>query len=61
MSEILNFYKENILKSKILKSLQLKNNNYFVISAHREENIETDKFQSLIELVIVFAKFINYL
>lgn len=40
MREVINFYLPKILKSKILKSLKLKKNKYFVVSAHREENVD---------------------
>lgn len=39
MHEVLNFYKPQILKSKILKKLGLKKNSYFLLSIHREENL----------------------
>tara|TARA_B100000989_G_scaffold220832_1_gene168625 strand:- start:110 stop:1240 length:1131 start_codon:yes stop_codon:yes gene_type:complete len=41
MKEVLEFYKNKISKSKILKKLNLKSNKYFLVSAHREENIES--------------------
>ena len=42
MFEVINYYLPNIYKSNILSSLNLQKNKYFVISAHREENISND-------------------
>lgn len=38
--EVYNYYKKRILKSDILKKLKLKQNDYFLVSVHREENVE---------------------
>jgi len=40
MNEVLNYYKDKILKSDILKKLKLKKNNYILASIHREENVD---------------------
>lgn len=52
MFEVLNFYGNKIQKSNILKSLNLTKEKYFLISAHREENIDNNKnFESLILII----------
>ena len=40
MKEILNFYKSEISESQVLKNLELKKDNYFIVSTHREENVD---------------------
>lgn len=52
MYEVINYYKTQIDSSKILNKLSLKENNYFVVSAHREENVSSNKnFEKLISLL----------
>jgi UDP-N-acetylglucosamine 2-epimerase (non-hydrolysing) len=43
MFEVLSFYMDKISKSKVLESLNLEPKKYFLVSAHREENINDDK------------------
>ena len=57
MFEVLNEWKDKIDTSDILKKLRLKKNNFFVVSAHREENIEPKKnISNLIETLNEIAK-----
>ena len=50
MFEILNSHKEAINNSRILTKLKLESGKYFLISCHREENVDNEKkFQLLIE------------
>ena len=52
MFEVLSYFKESINKSKILNNLNLKKGRFFVISAHREENIDYDNnFKSLVSIL----------
>ena len=43
MKEILNFYKSEISESQVLKNLELKEDSYFIVSIHREENVDYKK------------------
>jgi len=49
MKEILSFYKTNISNSKVLEQFNLSNNQFFVVSAHREENV--DYKDNLLDLI----------
>lgn len=41
MQEVLEYFEPKIVGSQILDKLELKSKNYFVVSAHREENVDT--------------------
>lgn len=43
MKEVLNYYGEKIAKSKILAELKLQRGQFFIVSAHREENIDSEE------------------
>ncbi len=48
MYEVLQKYKKNFIKSKILAKLKLKKNKYILFSIHREENVDNKKNLNLI-------------
>lgn len=57
MFEVLNFYREGIEASDVLTRLELKPREFFVVSAHREENIDSDKnFTALVNTLNAVAE-----
>lgn len=61
MYEVLHQYLPKIKASKILETLNLEKGKYFVVSAHREENIASEKnFLNLVEVLNSVAKVYNY-
>ena len=50
MFEVLSFYSDKINDSSVLEDLSLSKGKYFLVSAHREENISSEKnFKNLID------------
>jgi len=61
MFEVLNHYLESIMNSDVLRRLNLEQYKYFVVSAHREENINNESnFSSLISSLNLMAEKYNY-
>lgn len=56
MFEVLNYYREGIEASDVLERLGLEAGKFFVVSAHREENVDSDKnFLKLVEVLNTVA------
>lgn len=61
MFEVLNHYLPSINASNILAKLNLEENKYFVVSAHREENINSEKnFKGLMASLNLIAEKYGY-
>ena len=57
MFEVLTYYRPRIEASSVLERFGLEAHSYFVVSAHREENIESDQsFAKLVALVNAVAE-----
>ena len=54
--EVLLAYKKEIEASNVLEKLELTKEKYFLISAHREENINSDNFLKLVETLNKIAE-----
>ena len=59
MFEVLHQYMDKIDNSDVLQRLGLEKKNYFVVSAHREENINSDNFIKLVETLNTIAEKFN--
>ncbi len=56
MFEVLNHYRDGIEASDVLQRLELESGKFFVVSAHREENIDSDKnFLKLVDVLNTVA------
>ena len=61
MFEVLNHYLPSIESSNVLERLGLEEGKFFVVSSHREENINSEKnFQGLMDSLNLIAEKYNY-
>jgi UDP-N-acetylglucosamine 2-epimerase (non-hydrolysing) len=61
MCEVLNYYREGIENSDVLSRLELETEKFFVVSAHREENVDSDKnFLKLVDVLNQVAATYGY-
>jgi len=50
MGEVLSYYRENIEKSEVLEKENLTKGSYFIVSTHREENVDSEvNFKNLLD------------
>lgn len=61
MFEVLNHYRDGIEASDVLERLGLEAGKFFVVSAHREENVDSDKnFLKLVDVLNSVAEHYGY-
>lgn len=61
MFEVLSHYRSAIEQSDVLSRLGLREHEFFVVSAHREENIDSDKnFLALVDTLNAVAEMFGY-
>lgn len=61
MFEVLNHFRDGIDASDVLERLGLTEGQFFVVSAHREENVDSDKnFQALVDTLNAVAEQYGY-
>ena len=61
MREVLDFYMPKIQKSDVLKRMGLEANKFFIVSAHREENIDSpENMSNMVETLNALAETYKY-
>jgi len=61
MFEVLSYYREGIDSSDVVQRLGLEAGKFFIVSAHREENIDSDvNFLKLVEVLNTVAEHFDY-
>lgn len=57
MREVLDYYMPKIIQSDILKRLELESGRFFIVSAHREENVDTgENLRDLLDTLNALAE-----
>ena len=60
MKEVLLYHRENIEKSDVLEKENLKKGGYFIVSTHREENVDSEcNFNNLLESLNALTEMYN--
>lgn len=60
MAEVLSYYRDGIERSDVLERLGLDHAQYFVVSSHREENVDSDKkFEQVVKILNTVASEYN--
>jgi UDP-N-acetylglucosamine 2-epimerase (non-hydrolysing) len=61
MREVLDYYMPKIQKSDVLKRMSLESNKFFIVSAHREENIDSpENMANMVETLNALAETYNF-
>lgn len=61
MKEVLRYYEERIMASDVLSRLELTDKKYFLVSAHREENVDSkENFDNLLSSLNAIADYYGF-
>jgi len=61
MREVLDYYMPKIQQSDVLQRMSLESNKFFIVSAHREENIDSpENMANMVETLNALAETYNY-
>ncbi|CAM8374228.1 WecB UDP-N-acetylglucosamine 2-epimerase [Candidatus Methylopumilus universalis] len=61
MGEVLDFYKDKIKNSNVLKQIGIESRKFFIVSAHREENVDSqENLLDLLETLNALAEEYDY-
>jgi UDP-N-acetylglucosamine 2-epimerase (non-hydrolysing) len=61
MREVLDYYMPKIERSNVMQRMGLESNKFFIVSAHREENIDSpENMQHMVETLNALAEAYNY-